>query len=86
MAAANFLLVFLPGGPLGEEFGWRGCARSSLQERFDWPVASLGLGMVWGVWHLPLFFIAGASQALHAGINFWTSIIPLLPTDESYRP
>lgn len=26
MAAANFFLIFVLGGPLGEEFGWRGYA------------------------------------------------------------
>lgn len=120
MTAANFFLVFLIGGPLGEEFGWRGYALPSLQERLDWRVASLGLGLVWGLWHLPLFFIAGTSQAhiplalfllsvvamsvvfawlvnrcagsvvaallLHTGINFWPSIIAVLPTGEGHRP
>ena len=63
MAAANFILVFLVGGPLGEEFGWRGYARPAMQERLGWRSASLGLGVIWGVWHLPLFFVADSTQS-----------------------
>ena len=63
MTAANFFLILLLGGPLGEEFGWRGYALPGLQDRMGWRMASLGLGLVWGVWHLPLFFIEGTSQA-----------------------
>lgn len=46
MTLVNIPLVFLLGGPLGEELGWRGFALPNLQERFDWRVASLSLGLV----------------------------------------
>lgn len=61
---ANFGLVLLMGGPLGEEFGWRGYLVSALTSRMNWRAASLAVGVVWGVWHLPLFFLAGTAQAL----------------------
>ena len=63
LAAMNFVLVFLVGGPMGEEFGWRGYALPSLQVRWGWRTASLVLGMVWAVWHLPLFYSAGTVQS-----------------------
>ena len=49
-----FLLnVFLLGGV--EEFGWRGYLQSRFQERLSVLTASLAVGVLWLVWHLPLF-------------------------------
>lgn len=45
--------------PLLEEFGWRGYAQPALQERmFALPAATL-LGVLWGLWHLPLTMAYG---------------------------
>jgi hypothetical protein len=63
LAALNVLLIFLVGGPLGEEFGWRGFALPALQARWGWRVASVVLGGIWAVWHLPLFYSAGNLQS-----------------------
>lgn len=64
LVIANFGLVLLIGGPLGEEYGWRGYLMPALTARMNWRHASLAVGAVWGLWHLPLFFMAGAAQAL----------------------
>jgi len=52
-----FFIGILGGGQ--EEFGWRGYAQQPLQERFGVLRASLLIGLVWGMFHLPLWFIPG---------------------------
>jgi uncharacterized protein len=56
---------------MGEEFGWRGFALPRLQARYNALVSSLIIGMLWGIWHIPLFFIEGTTQSkwqLEAGL------------------
>lgn len=57
-ALATALLI----GPM-EEFGWRGVALPLFQRRFAPLWASLILGAIWGLWHVPSFFMEGTPQS-----------------------
>lgn len=61
-AQSGSFLPLIILGPLSEEFGWRGYALNRLQTRWNALVSSLIVGMVWALWHLPLFLMPGTSQ------------------------
>jgi uncharacterized protein len=42
-----------------EEIGWRGFALPRLQKRHNALIATLIVGTLWALWHLPLIFLAG---------------------------
>ena len=46
----------------GEEIGWRGYALPAIAARIGLRSASIVVGLVWGAWHLPLFFLPGADK------------------------
>lgn len=52
--------TFLGGG--NEELGWRGIMQPELEKKFSFPMATLITGSVWMFWHVPLWFVVGASQ------------------------
>ena len=59
----TFLIMFFLGGSFQEEFGWRGYALPRLLKTSAPLRASIILGALWGLWHLPLFYISGVSQS-----------------------
>jgi membrane protease YdiL (CAAX protease family) len=77
-----FLMSMLIAGPLAEEPGWRGTAYPRLRASMTRLQAGLLLGVVWALWHLPLFFIPGTVQAAFgllswSGLLFTLSVIPM---------
>jgi len=54
-----FLQQMLLGSSMGEEPGWRGYALPRLQDGRSSLVASLILGFLWGIWHLPNWLAKG---------------------------
>jgi membrane protease YdiL (CAAX protease family) len=53
LAVVVFILV------VGEELGWRGFAQPQLEKSHSPLIAAVILGVLWGLWHLPNFFIPG---------------------------
>jgi len=45
---------------IGEEFGWRGYAQEKLIREFGLLAGLLLLGILWGIWHTPIFYFSGA--------------------------
>jgi uncharacterized protein len=70
-------------GPLSEELGWRGYALDRLQTRWNALASSLIIGLVWSLWHLPLFLIPGTSQH-EMGVPFIGFLIKLTSSSVLY--
>ncbi len=74
------IAIFL--APTLEELGWRGYGVDSLKSSFNLFNTSLIFAFLWGLWHLPLFFIKGyyhyelrSLNPIYV-INFFVSLLP----------
>ncbi|MGA3137034.1 MAG: type II CAAX endopeptidase family protein [Terracidiphilus sp.] len=65
-----FLVMILGGGL--EELGWRGVAQPEMEQGIGRPAAAVLVGLIWSLWHLPLFFLPGVGQY---GTNFLSFLI-----------
>ncbi|MEJ2750150.1 MAG: CPBP family intramembrane metalloprotease, partial [Anaerolineae bacterium] len=76
-------MILLVLVPVLEELGWRGYGVDSLASKFNLFTTSMIFGALWGIWHLPVFFIKDSYQSgLWAqnpifAINFFVGIFPL---------
>ncbi len=71
LGSLGFMLIL---GPL-EELGWRGYMLPVLQRRFAPLASALLVGIVWGIWHLPSFFVAGLPQGAWGVFPFLLAIV-----------
>ena len=67
-----FLFWGIISGPFSEEFGWRGFLTDRLYRKDKLLQASLFIGFIWGIWHLPLYFYPAQIQ------HDWFMINPFL--------
>ena len=82
----SYAIILLFFGPIPEEMGWRGVAFPKLQDRFGFNSATMILGFMWAIWHLPLFFIEGTYQYL-LGLGsslFWSFMFGIFFTTFIY--
>lgn len=68
-----FFILFMPmmilGGGL-EEVGWQGVFQPLLQKRFPFLLAAVMEGIVWSVWHLPLWLVPNTTQSSYSFTAF----------------
>lgn len=73
-------VIFL--APLLEELGWRGYGVDSIRSKFNLFITTIIFASLWGIWHLPLFFIKDYYHnvlwytSIIYVINFFVSIFP----------
>lgn len=60
--------VMVAGGGM-EELGWRGFLHPRMEQRLPFAVSALGVGIIWGLWHLPLWLVRTANQS---EMNVWS--------------
>jgi len=54
------ITIFFGGGQ--EEIGWRGYISPYLEKKFGLIIGGLILGIIWAIWHIPLWFLAASTQ------------------------
>lgn len=64
-----FIYILFLMGPLGEEAGWRGFLLRRMIIVWRPFYGSVVLGLIWSLWHLPLFFIENTIQSELASNN-----------------
>ena len=63
-------------GPIGEELGWRGYALNKLQKKHSPLLSAIIVGVVWGFWHTPLWFLTSG----YTGLNLVLYIVLFMIT------
>ena len=77
-APLNYLFLFLVGGTLAEEYGWS-LLSDKLDDVLPLKASTFVLGVIWALWHVPLFFIVtpGAIQGYTPFYIFLTATVAM---------
>ncbi|MEQ8656920.1 MAG: CPBP family intramembrane glutamic endopeptidase [Hyphomicrobiales bacterium] len=76
IALLGAMLFTLVLGPV-EEFGWRGVVLPIFQRHMVPFWAGLILGVIWGLWHLPAFFLSGTPQGAWGFAPFFVGSVAI---------
>lgn len=82
IAGSSALLTILLASII-EELGWRGYGEDAIGSKMSWFKETLIFGVIWGLWHIPLFFMPGTYHFTLSElgtmyiINFFISAIPV---------
>lgn len=71
----TIIISAIPGAFM-EELGWRGFALPGLQNKNNALIASIILGLIWGIWHVPSMIFFGETNAL----NITWAVVNFIPT------
>lgn len=80
LALIPFAIAISSAGQAGEELGWRGYALPRMAARMGLGPASLVLGALWALWHLPLFYVRGADTFQQSFPVYAASVIAISVT------
>jgi len=79
--APFFAIIFMTplmlfGGGL-EEAGWRYVLQPELEKKYGFTVSTVIVGMIWWLWHMPLFHIQGTGQCGQNYLAFGVNVLAL---------
>jgi membrane protease YdiL (CAAX protease family) len=81
ISVIHFAIVFLAmailDGPLGEEVGWRGLLLPQLLRKMGPIAASITVGGIWWLWHVPLYLADGKISTGGDWIDFLIDTLAL---------
>ncbi|EOQ15710.1 hypothetical protein KQ3_05161 [Bacillus cereus B5-2] len=60
-----------------EEAGWMYILQPELDKKYGFVLSSVFVGIIWILWHIPLFFIPGTNHG-EGLINFWMFAVQLI--------
>jgi CAAX protease family protein len=69
----GFFMIFPFATPIAEEIGWRGVALPPILAGRSALIASLILGVIWSLWHLPVVL---SDPALRVPVPFLLTVVP----------
>lgn len=72
------ILSTMIGSQAGEELGWRGFALPRMAGSMGLALSGVLLGLVWAVWHLPIFYLFPQGDTYHQSFPLYVlQVVPI---------